>query len=90
MAAVTEILTTNLEFDSPNIELVQFQTANSGDYFLSKKLKYIDGAFASQEIKDGEDVQVSWGYDSNGQPRVTLTLESENIVSGFLTIFGRP
>ena len=89
MAAVTENQTANLDVSHPSIEVVQFTTANSEDYFDCKKLRHVDGAFACQFTTDGIEIQVTWSKQANGVPRVTLTLSSGNAVTGYLTIFGR-
>lgn len=86
---VTENKWTNVDVMYPGVEIVQFTTANSGDYYDCKKIKRVEGAFASQITVDGEEIQVSWSQKSNGQPRVTLTLETQSAASGYLTIFGR-
>ena len=90
MAAVTENKNSNVDVYDPNVEIVQFTTTASGDYYDPRKLKNVDGAFASQATTDGVEIQVSWEIQSNGQPRITLTLESGSAVTGKLTIYGRP
>ena len=89
MAAVTENQTANLDVAHPSIEVVQFTTAASGDTYDSKRFRHIDNAWACQSTTDGVDIQVSWAIQSNGVPRVTLTLESGSVVTGFLVIEGR-
>jgi len=86
---VTENATANLDVGHPSIEVVQFTTASTGDYFDCKKLKHVDSAFACQSTTDGVDIQCSFALQSNGQPRVTLTLETGNVVTGYLIITGR-
>ncbi len=89
-APVTENKLSNIDVYDPNVEIVQFTTASSGDYYLCRKLKNVDAAFASQGSTDGVEIQCSWANESNGQPKVTLTPESGNVITGTLTIYGRP
>ena len=89
MAAVTENQTANLDMNHPAFEVVQFTTAASGDTYDSKKFAHIDGAFACQSTTDGVSIQVSWAIQANGVSRVTLTLESGAVVTGYLVIVGR-
>lgn len=89
VAAVTENKTANVDVYGPGVEVVQFTTSSSGDYYDCRKLSQVDGAFASQGTTDGVEIQCSWALKSNGQPRVTLTLEAGNAVTGTLTIYGR-
>ena len=87
--AVTENHTANLEVAHPSIEIVQFTTASDGDYFDCQKLKHVDSAFACQSTTDGVAIQCSFALKSNGQPRVTLTLETGSVVTGYLIMMGR-
>ncbi len=89
MAAVTENQTANMDSADPAFELVQFTTAASGDTYDSKKFAHIDGAFACQSTTDGISIQTSISIQSNGVPRVTLTLETGSVVTGYLVIVGR-
>lgn len=89
MAAVTENQTANLDMNHPAFEVVQFTTASGADFYLSKKFAHIDGAYACQSTTDGVDIQVSWALQSNGVPKITLTLESGTNVTGYLVIVGR-
>lgn len=87
-AAVTENENSNIS-DSGimNIEFIQFTTAASGDYFDCKKLREVESAFACQSSTDGIEIQCSWNTGS--PPRVTLTLSSGSIVTGYLVVIGR-
>ena len=67
-----------------NIEFVPFTTAASGDYFDCLKLREIETAFACQSSTDGIEIQCSWSGT-----RVTLTLSSGTIVTGYLVVIGR-
>jgi hypothetical protein len=87
-APVTELTIVNTEVEIPSIEIIPFTTASSGDYYDCKLLNKVDGAFACQSTTDGTDIQVSWSRQSNGVYRITLTLETGSVVTGFLTIFG--
>jgi len=90
MAAVTENKNSNVaDVFQPGVEIVQFTTSASGDTYDCKRIKIVQGAFASQETTDGEEIQISSANQSNGQPRITITLESGSAVTGYLTIFGR-
>jgi hypothetical protein len=86
---LTENNWSNVDVMYPGVEIVQFTSANTADYYDCKKIKRVEGAFASQQTTDGEEIQVSWAQKGNGQPRVTLTFETQTVVSGTLTIFGR-
>ncbi|KKN53833.1 hypothetical protein LCGC14_0598590 [marine sediment metagenome] len=90
VAAVTENKNSNVDVYSLNVEIVQFTTATSGDFYDCRKLSQVDAAFAAQGTTDGVEIQCSWALKANGQPRVTLTLETGNNVTGTLTIYGRP
>jgi len=87
-SAVTENKVTNVETNLP-AEIVQFTTAASGDYYDCKYIKEVTGAYVGQSTTDGLNIKVSWALQSNGIPRVTLTLASGTAITGFLTIFGR-
>ena len=90
MAAVTENQTANLDVNHPSMEVVQFTTAASGDTYDSKRFRHIDNAWACQSTTDGVDIQVSWVQGtSTSSPRITLTLESGTVVTGYLVIEGR-
>ena len=86
MAAVT-INDTNANIEDSsmmNIEFVPFTTAASGDTFDCKKLREIESSFACQSTTDGIEIQCSFSGT-----RVTLTLSSGNIVTGYLVVRGR-
>ncbi len=87
-AAVTENENSNIS-DSGimNVEFIQFTTAASGDYFDCKKLREVESAFACQSSTDGIEIQCSWNDGS--PPRVTLTLSSGTVVTGYLIVIGR-
>ena len=88
VAPLTENKNSNVD-DSGimNIEFVQFTSVTTGDYYDCKKLREVESAFASQETEDGEEIQCSWNSDS--PPRVTLTFETKNAVTGYLVVIGR-
>ena len=67
-----------------NVEFVPFTTAASGDYFDCKKLREVENAFACQSTADGTEIQCSW----SGR-RVTLTLSTGTVVTGYLLVIGR-
>jgi hypothetical protein len=85
---VTEDLTEPREVNHPAIEIVEWTSQSTADYYLSKKFGQIDAAFASQESADGREVQVSWANESTGQPKVTLAPASA-ATTGYLVIIGR-
>ncbi len=89
MAVVTENQTANLDMNHPAFEVVQFTTAASGDTYLVKKFAHVDAVWACQSTTDGVDIQVSWALEANGQPKITLTLESGSVFTGYLVIVGR-
>ena len=88
MAAVTENKLANVDMSHPSVEVVQFTTAASLDTYLSKKFSRITNAWACQSTTDGVNIQVSWANEANGQPKVTLTLESGSVFTGYLIIEG--
>ena len=88
MAAVTENKTANVDMSHPSVEIVQFTTGASGDTYLSKKFSRVKNAWACQSTTDGISIQVSWANEANGQPKITLTLESGTVVTGYLVIEG--
>ncbi len=88
-SAINETTTANQEVAHPSVEIVQFNTSGSGDYYDCKKLRHVDGAFACQSATDGTDIRVSWAEQSNGVQRVTLNLETGSAYDGWLVIFGR-
>ena len=55
-APVTENKTANIDVYDINVELVQFTTAASGDYYLVKKLKNVDAAFATQATENDKEI----------------------------------
>ena len=88
MAAVTENANSNVsDISIQSIEIVQFTTAASGDTYESKLFENIRGAFASQETVDGEEIQVSFDNTAS-PPKVTLTFETQSVVTGYLVIRG--
>ena len=86
---VTENKESNVDVAHPSVEIVQFSTAASGDYYDCKKISHVDGAFASQSTTDGVDLQITWAEQSNGRPRISITPEAGTAFTGYLTIFGR-
>ncbi len=85
MVAVTENENSNVtDSGIMNVEFVQFTTAASGDHFDCKKLRGVESAFACQSTTDGIEIQCS----RSGR-RVTLTLSSGNVVTGYLVVIGR-
>lgn len=88
MAAVTENKTANVDMNHPSVEIIQFTTAASGDTYDSIKFSRVTNAWASQSTTDGQDLQISFANQANGQPRITITTESEAVVTGFLVIEG--
>ena len=87
--SITESKNAQMDVAHPAFEIVEFTTAGSGDYYDCKKLDKVEAAFVSQDTADGRDIQVSFADKSNGQPRVTLTLESGSVATGYLVIVGR-
>jgi len=86
---VTENINANMDVAHPAVEVVDFKTSLTGDYYLCEKIRHIDGAFACQKTADGTEIQVSWENLTNCPAKVTLTLSTGNVVDGFLVIYGR-
>ena len=85
MVAVTENENSNIsDSGMMNIEFIQFTTAASGDFFDCKKLREVESSFACQSTTDGIEIQCS-----HSGRRVTLTLSSGTVVTGYLVVRGR-
>ncbi len=81
--------TVPMELNVPGIEIIHFTTQSTdGDWYDTKKITNIKGAFASNLTTADKNIQVSWAIQSNGQMRVTLVPE-EASTSGYLLIVGR-
>ncbi len=77
------------EVNHPGIELIHFTTQSTdGDWYDTKKITDIKGAFASNLTTADKNIQVSWSIQSNGQMRVTLVPE-EASTEGYLVIVGK-
>ena len=82
--------TISMELNVPGLEIIHFTTQSTdGDFYDTKKLTNIKGAFASNLRTADKCIQVSWAINSaNGQMRVTFVPE-ENDTEGYLVIIGR-
>lgn len=89
MVAVIERTDANVDMNHPAFEVVQYNAINNVTTYDVKKFRHVDAAFACQSSLDGEDIQVSWEKQANGQPRITLTNESRGTLTGWLVIIGR-
>lgn len=85
---VTEDLTVNREMNHPAMEIVDFTTQSTSDYYISRKFGIVDAAFASNKTADGEHISVSWATLANGNVKVTITPIRE-VTKGHLLIIGR-
>jgi len=88
MAVVSENKTENMEIANPHFEIVKFTTAAAGDYKDSDKFGQVEAAFAGQQSADGNEIQLSFATQTQGQQRVTIT-PTTAATTGWLLIIGR-
>ncbi len=81
--------TTGREVNGPRFEIIQFTTQGTGgDWYDTKKLGFIQGAFASNITTDSKEIRVHWALEANGQPRIRI-IQEEASTSGYLLIIGK-